>query len=332
VNEYHISSGLWGLDGVGIARIGVITHELAHFLGLPDMYDRDGGGRGIGTYGLMGNAWGWDGTQYYPPHMSAWSKLALGWTTAVKPVEGINTIEATQVSNPTYGQVYWIQHGFPEGEFLLIENRQRIGYDKHLPQTGLLIWHVDYGLGTPSDFRKSLNTEGFPGQEGWPKNGYHYGVSLLQADGLYDLERGADVGDKGDFFHGLGVDELIPCQDSTSCQYPNTDAYQGGVITRTNNFITDISVTGNVMTFRYHVGSGDDDSSRIPTSSPSSTPTSPEPTTEPTMSPTFEPSSSPTATPSFTPTSYPTDAPSGQPSWAPSDTPSNPPSLCVCTR
>jgi hypothetical protein len=230
----------------------------------------------------------------------------LGWITAVEPVEGINTIEATQIPNPTYGQIYWIQQGFPEGEFLLIENRQRIGYDKKMPNTGLLIWHVDYGSGSPNDFKHSLNDEGFPGQEGWPENGNHYGVSLLQADGLYELERGKDSGDGGDYFHGLGVDELLPCQHSTACQYPNTDAYQGGVITRTNNFITNISVTGNVMTFKYHVETGDDV--------------------------TDEPTAIPTTTPSVAPTLYPTDSPSSRPSWAPSDTHSSPPSLCVCTR
>ena len=28
-------------------------------------------------------------------------------------------------------------------EYFLVENRQKIGFDKNLPQSGLLIWHID---------------------------------------------------------------------------------------------------------------------------------------------------------------------------------------------
>ena len=67
VRRYHISSGLWGRTPIQVeradgtvaevnrpCRIGVVCHETGHFLGLPDLYDTDGGGhrdRGVGSDG-----------------------------------------------------------------------------------------------------------------------------------------------------------------------------------------------------------------------------------------------------------------------------------------
>jgi hypothetical protein len=41
-------------------------------------------------------------------------------------------------------------------------------------------------------------TRGYPGHPNWPAE--HLQVSVLQADGKYDLEQGNDVGGQGDFW------------------------------------------------------------------------------------------------------------------------------------
>lgn len=259
VNDYHVSSAVWGTSGSAIGRIGVIAHETGHFLGMPDLYDRDGGGSGLGTWGLMGNSWGFDGSQYYPPHGSSFLKQELGWMEAHAPQPGTNLIEHTESQNPTHQQLYRIDHGFPDGEYLLIENRQPHGYNSIVPQGGLVIYHIDE--------KAELYTEGHPGQEDWPENGNHYAIAVAQADGRYHLERRNNLGDGGDVFHGAGVNFLTPCFEGVSCRYPNTDSYQNGIVNRTNVQITDISRSSNVMTFHYQVFGAP-----VPTSLPSSAP------------------------------------------------------------
>ncbi|MDH5268820.1 MAG: M6 family metalloprotease domain-containing protein [Candidatus Krumholzibacteria bacterium] len=61
--------------------IGVYCHEFGHGLGLPDLYDRNGGSNGIGHWGIMG-AGSWN-TPERPAHPEAWTRVELGWTVPV---------------------------------------------------------------------------------------------------------------------------------------------------------------------------------------------------------------------------------------------------------
>ncbi len=259
VYNYHTEPALWGETGTDIVRIGVIAHETGHFFGLPDLYDTDGGGEGIGSYGMMANSWGFDFTQLYPPHFSAWSKIFLGWATAtVLTAPGVYNVPQVETT-PT---IFRIDTNYPPGEYLLIENRQPVGLDSAMPQGGLAIWHIDEA--------KSGNTdEGYPGQPGWPGNNNHYKVALLQADGNYDLEHDQNRGDSGDVYHAGGV---FAIGEST---VPNTDAYQGGNVIVTQNAISAISVAGSNMTFTF-LNSPDCNGNGIPDAQDLSSGTSPD--------------------------------------------------------
>src|SRR3989304_6203909 len=68
--------------------MGVVSHELGHDLGLPDLYDTDSSSLGVGMWDVMGTG-SWnsvfpspEGTS--PAHFSAWAKATLGWLTPIE--------------------------------------------------------------------------------------------------------------------------------------------------------------------------------------------------------------------------------------------------------
>jgi hypothetical protein len=384
--DYHISPALWGICDSEIGRVGVIAHETGHFLGLPvrmslakqlelyllcivffrhsliiyfcfqDLYDSNGGGRGLGKFCMMASSWGWDGEQYYPGHMSAWAKMMMGWLKPKTPVYGVNLITNVEEES-SENQLYMIgeEFGFPSGEYLLIENRQKKGLDSLLPQGGLAIYHIDGNAGFDDEgYPGQIDDEGTPKEKKWPENGRHYRVALLQADGNYNLERGNNKGGSLDLFHADEVNQILPSVDSEG-PFPNTDSYKKGNLLHTGIEIYDISASGDIMSFAFT-----DPNARVildpPTRSPSQEPTpvpSAVPSREPSRSPSKSPEAStdsstqpshlrpssmpsrgPTGTPSVSmepsaslPSSHPSLGPSGAPSSEPSSLPSGRPSL-----
>jgi M6 family metalloprotease-like protein len=318
VRKYTINPAVWATSASSIARIGVIAHETGHFLGISDLYDTDSGsgaGRGIGSWGLMADAWGFNGGQNYPPHMCSWTKIRLGWLTPVDVQYGLNIISATAIQNPNHPQVIRVTNGYFPNEYLLIENRQRIGFDGALPQGGLAIFHIDDNA--------LYYTQGDPSQSNWPKNGNHYRIALLQADGQYHLEKNMNRGDSTDLFHGgpRGVNALLPT-GVTGYTYPNTDTYQGGQVVTTTNRLTDISVSGMDMTFMFT----SDAPTPRPTARPSPRPTK-KPTSRPTKKPTPRPTKKPTPRPTKKPTPRPTKKPTPRPTKKPTPRPTKKPTL-----
>ena len=232
VGDYNLNAGLWGNCGNEISRVGVIVHEISHFLGLPDLYDGTGG-NGLGSWDLMGNVWGFDASQRYPPSLMPYHKAQLNW---LDPVEIVEEGNYTLPPSHQSGLVYIIQLG-KDGEYLMLENRQRYSFEAQVPE-GLLILHIDTAASTFS--------EGYPEMEGWPENGQHYKHAVLAADGRYQLERGKSYGDKGDVYrhdsvNGIGPHGTISVDGTLKAPYPRTMSYQGGIIQTTGHYILNVS-------------------------------------------------------------------------------------------
>lgn len=208
------------------AQPGVYAHEFGHALGLPDFYDTLYTSEGVGNYSMMaGGSWmrypdanAYSGNS--PVHFDPFSKLFLGWTNPieVKPESGKQsiTLPAINKANADNGIVKMEVPGSNGTEYFLFENVQQDGFNKGFIRqgadaNGLLAWHVDENV------IDLYQTAGFrPNNvENWMNKRYqynqfqlaandekvtHYGLSLLQADGKYDLEKNANRGDAGDFF------------------------------------------------------------------------------------------------------------------------------------
>lgn len=237
VGAYVVSSAYRDVCGSEPARIGTITHEMMHTLGLVDLYDGQDArvGRGIGGFDIMATPYGPKDDPSWPGHLSAWSRIEVGWLMPIEiEADGVFSIQASELSN----QAYIIRKPYPFMEYLLIENRQPLWFDARLWTGGLVIYHID-------DRAPLQLKRGYPGQEGWPRNGNHYQVAVLGSDGQYNLEKGDNVGDVGDFWKA-GM-TLGPGNGRV---FPNTDAYQFGSIRVTGITITDITKLDTVMTFR----------------------------------------------------------------------------------
>jgi M6 family metalloprotease-like protein len=161
--------------------IGVFCHEFGHTLGLPDLYDIDYTSRGVGYWSLMASG-AYNGNSKCPAHLDAWCKKELGWLNIENIEDNVIGHEFPQVETSGYAARLW-KNGSIGSEYFLIENRQKAGFDSHLPGEGLLIWHINENI--PSNQIE-----------------YSYKVALEQADGLFEMEENINRGDAGDPYPG----------------------------------------------------------------------------------------------------------------------------------
>ena len=136
-NEYYVNYN-------NVAGIGTICHEFSHCLGLPDFYDTDGLGSG-GTNSKHPMTWSVMASGFRsnngrnPAGYGLFERYALGFAQPVLlDSVGTVTVPALEKSNTGYRL-----NTANEGEFFIIENRQRIKWDKNLAGPGMLIWRVD---------------------------------------------------------------------------------------------------------------------------------------------------------------------------------------------
>lgn len=210
--------------GTTQVRIGVATHEFGHILGLPDLYDTDQVSEGAGNWCLMAGG-PWMNSERTPCQMNTWCKSELGWITpTVINTRGNYSLRHTQDSNFAY------RINTPAtNQYFLLENRQQKGWDRFLPGRGLIIWHINTTIADrySNSGINDVNTDTSA-----------YGVGVIQADGLRDLENNRDRGDAGDPYPGATNNRTF-----TPSSFPNSNLHLNtqGIRPPSNVFVTGIT-------------------------------------------------------------------------------------------
>jgi immune inhibitor A len=240
LNNYSIEPEVGGdmtaylgaADGPYPAYVGVYAHEFAHVLGLPDQYDYGYDSEGTGAYTLMAsgswtrypNAWQYSGNS--PVYLDAWSQVFLGLKTPETVTNGSK--QFTLKSAADGGEVVkLVVPGSKGSEYFLVENRQQTGFDSSLSRygagvKGLAIYHIDENVLSRNFNRPNEAANWFQSRKQGvvadPETGEtHYGISILQADNRWDLEKAANVADGGDLYKTR--------QSFTPTSTPNSGSY-----------------------------------------------------------------------------------------------------------
>jgi M6 family metalloprotease-like protein len=242
VDDFTIQPVL-SCDPSGINEIGVFAHEIGHGFGLPDLYAVGANHGGVGRWGLMGTGpWGCAGQGGEAPcHMTAWSKEVLGWANVTTLPAGVDHCVLSLNPVETSGDLVRIDSGDGSGDYYLLENRQRVGFDASLPAPGLFVWQID--------------TETVNGS--WTTNQVNFsasrmGVWLRQADGENALAQTGARGDAGDPFPGASLATSFHAGTVPSAYTYNGLNGFGGIDANTAAGVTvlDIQQVGNQMQFR----------------------------------------------------------------------------------
>ncbi len=222
-----------GGSGWGTIRpLGVFVHEFGHVLGLPDLYDIDGSSNGIGEWGLMASgSWGGDGSHAATPaHLTAWSKMKLGWLNPTVVNQNVNGLTVRQSETNPEAYLVW-EDPYQWSRYFLLENRQKVGFDQYLNGDGLLIYHIDEN--------QQWGPYAWWGGSG-NRNEAHKLVDVEEADGRADLDNKVNRGDAGDPFPGTANNRAF-----TDTSTPDSKDYDG---VSTGVEIKNISNSGATMT------------------------------------------------------------------------------------
>ncbi len=134
VDGVHITNATFGDEDDGWQ---LFAHELGHLMSLSDFYDEywPAARPHFGNWSMMGTG------ANAGVNMDAFCKIQMGWVTPTVPTQNLSSVTIPPAG--TDPVVYKLaSNGIASGEYFLVENRQKTGYDQGLPGSGLVVYHV----------------------------------------------------------------------------------------------------------------------------------------------------------------------------------------------
>lgn len=145
-----------------LGGIGTFVHEFSHVLGLPDMYDLKGNNprktpkkwdvMDNGNYNCPYNSYGTQNCA--PPFYSAFERMSLGWMTPTE-LYAVGQVKLDKIDG---NNVYSVTNPNNPDEMFLLEYRTKKDWDIGQPNSGMLIWHIDYVASVWKE--KTVNNDG----------------------------------------------------------------------------------------------------------------------------------------------------------------------------
>ena len=125
-------------DG-GYGVFGMICHEYTHCFGFPDFY-----------YGNTSFPYKWElmdfscynGGGFLPGGYSAHERMLMGWLTPTELTEPATVSRMKALSEAP--EAYLIRNAQDDHEYYIVENRQQTGWDRGLPGSGIIVFHINY--------------------------------------------------------------------------------------------------------------------------------------------------------------------------------------------
>ncbi|WP_235509544.1 immune inhibitor A domain-containing protein [Terrabacter sp. Soil811] len=154
------TSGMWIGDYTTEPEnggLGVFSHEFGHDLGLPDLYDTNGGDNSTAFWTLMsGGSWlnrGGDSIGTTPGYMGPWEKLQLGWLDYTTVPFGEDTsVKLSQADLATKsGSVQALVVPLPE---------RTVTSDRNTPHSGKAEWWSGFGDNLNSTLTRTVDLTG----------------------------------------------------------------------------------------------------------------------------------------------------------------------------
>jgi len=137
--------------------LGPYAHEMGHNFGLPDLWNYAILNSAckycdnyVGEFDVMAHGF-WANNGSTPVQPSVWSKLQLGWISdsqVLTAAKGMTNATLKPLDAPDGLKA--VKFPITDSTYYLVEVRHRVGWDRYLPDEGVIVYYVDMNRGSGS--------------------------------------------------------------------------------------------------------------------------------------------------------------------------------------